>query len=230
MIWQSNLTGTNVTVNASALTGNLSIKINDAASSAVSNDVITGGSGNDTIYGGDGIDTIDLSAGGVDTVGFDAITRSTTVGAQSAVITAVADRDTIAGFTTGSGTGGDLIKLGLGNADLLSAVTGAGTSVTLTASKIHEFAFDSSNNSSDLSAATTGAELGKGFISGGTATAFTGDGTGYIIAYDNGNAYLYYFNEEVANDGSVALATEVFLIGTFTNIAVGGFAAANITA
>jgi len=86
----------------------------DSLSGGVGNDTIIGGAGDDillggsgadnlqagsgdnTITGGSGNDTIDLTAGGSDTVSYTATTDG---------------HDTVTGFTAGSGTGADVIKV-----------------------------------------------------------------------------------------------------------------------
>ena len=224
----SNIKGQNITVNAAALTGKLVINMNDQ--SVDSNDTITGGTNDDVIAGGDGVDTIDLSAGGSDTVRLDVQSISATVGASIAAVVASTDRDIIKGFTATTGTGADKLDLSLGSADFLTAITGTSASITVTASKIQEFAFEATNNSADLSLSATGSELGKGLISGSTATTFTvGSGeTGYLLAYDNGNAYLYYFAD--TGNTTLTLATEVKLVAVIEGVAVGSLGATNIVA
>jgi len=214
----------NVTVDASAFAGNLTIAINDA--SVDSNDVIKGGTGNDVITAGDGRDTIDLSSGGNDTVNLDVITRSMTVGGASAKVVSKDDRDTVKGFTTGAGTGSDKIDLALASTDLLAQSTNATLAFTVTNAKIHEFAFEATGNSADLAAATDGTELLKAVLTGGGTLTCGNSETGHIIAYDNGNAYLYYFAD--ANTGVTITATEIQLIAVFENVAVGSFIASNI--
>jgi len=220
----------NVTLNAAAFTGKLNVVINDAT--VDSNDVITGGTKDDTITAGDGIDTIDLTSGGSDTVNLDAVTESRTNGGNAAAITSNADRDIIKGFTVGSGTGADKLDLVVASADFLTtAITGTQASpATITTGKITEFAFEFSNNSADLAASTTGSELGKGIISGAAATELTtsDDAPGYIIAYDNGNAYVYYYDAGTGGNTTLTLSTEVKLVAVVEGVAIGGFAAANI--
>jgi hypothetical protein len=213
----------NATVDASKLTGKLTITINDASTD--SNDVITGGTNDDIITAGDGRDTVDLSAGGQDTVNLDVVTRSQTVGAASAKVVGSGDRDTIKGFTTGSGTGFDKIDLALASTDYLTQITTPASSITVTNAKIQEFAFEATGNSADLAAATDGTELLKALLTGGGTLTCSNNDTGHIIAYDNGNAYLYYFADSA---GVTVTASEIALIAVIENVAVGSFVAANI--
>lgn len=183
------------------------------------NNTLTGGSGDDDLEGGAGQDTIILTAGGTDNVVLD--------------VTAAADRDTITGFT--AGIGGDTIDLDDNGTDDVAAAdvetfTGAQASVTLDTAdeNVHVFNFEASNNSADLSAATDGSELLKAVATEGTslsALTVVADATGHIVAYDGGNAYLYYFAE---GDTDVGLeADEIVLIGTFEDVEVGALTHAN---
>ena len=206
------IAGTNATIDAGAATGNLTL------TGEAGNNSIIGGSGNDIINGGAGIDTIDLTKGGTDIV---------------RVATAAANRDTINGFT--AGVGGDILDVGTLNATLTAndgvaagdfrEITAASTGFTfLAANLVVEFAFNAANNSANLAAAGVldGAELFKAIANEGssiasitTATAQTGN----IVAYQNGNAYIYAFDAGV---GDTALAaSEVVLVGVVNNVAVG---------
>lgn len=207
------LVGTNASVDASAFTGDLTV-VGEAG-----NNTLTGGSGDDDLEGGAGQDTIILTAGGTDNVVLD--------------VTAAADRDTITGFT--AGIGGDTIDLDDNGTDDVAAAdvetfTGAQASVTLDTAdeNVHVFNFEASNNSADLSAATDGSELLKAVATEGTslsALTVVADATGHIVAYDGGNAYLYYFAE---GDTDVGLeADEIVLIGTFEDVEVGALTHAN---
>ena len=54
----------------------------------------------------------------------------------------------------------------------------------------------------------------------------TDDDATYVLAYDGGNAYLYYVSE--SNDAGVAVAAgDVALVATLEGIGVGDLAAAN---
>jgi len=197
-------------VDALTFTGKLNV------TGTAGNDIIKGGTNDDTIQGGAGRDTIDLSAGGKDKV---VLTD----------VIAVANRDTISGFTAGSG--GDQLDLNnLGTAvDTVKAYTGTGVAFTLAATdNVVLFNFAGTNNSANLSGATDGAELFKAIANqGSTITSLTATNadTGYIAAYDGTNAYLYYY-AETGNDAAVG-AAEIHLIGTLNNVATGTLVAAN---
>lgn len=206
------IAGTNATIDAGAATGNLTL------TGEAGNNSIIGGSGNDIIDGAAGRDTIDLTKGGTDIV---------------RVATAAADRDTITGFQ--AGVGGDILDVGTLNATLIAndgvgavdfrEVTAASTGFTfLAANLVVEFAFNAANNSANLAAAgvTDGAELFKAIANEGSSIASITTAsaqTGNIVAYQNGNAYIYAFDAG-AGDTSL-IASEVALVGVVNNVAVG---------
>jgi hypothetical protein len=199
-----------ISLNASTLAGALSVTTTGYG------DLITGGLGNDTIDAGSGIDQIDLSIGGKDTV---------TIG-----VTAAANRDLISGFTAGNG--GDILNLigTIASTDAATVITGTAASITLAdAKEIYEYAFEATANSADLDASLTGSELGKAFSSGTALTTLTASSaeTGYIVAYDNGNAYVYYFDAG-SGDTTVTLSSEVALVAVITGVAVGAINMDNI--
>ena len=74
----------------------------------------------------------------------------------------------------------------------------------------------------DLSLSTTGVELEK-IVSAGSAN-FVVDASEkfYILAYDEGKAYLYYANSGADTD---LTAAEILLIAVFDGITAGGFVA-----
>jgi len=80
----------------------------------------------------------------------------------------------------------------------------------------------------DLGAATDGTELLKYLATSGTASKITVNNAGekaYLIAYDNGNAYLYHADS--GNDTNID-ANEIKLVGVFEGVAPGGFVAQNV--
>jgi len=90
-----------------------------------------------------------------------------------------------------------------------------GSSVTLNTSNFDLFAFNFDNTEADVNLAnsTNGTALLDGLNSASaSATLNTSSkgGRGYIVAYDNSNAYLYSFN---AGGNSTVSATEIALIG-----------------
>ena len=239
-----NVTGKSaLTLDASGFAGSEGVKLVSTASGDLTfvgtglGDVITGGSGKNVITGGNGKDTIDLSASAAKQ---DSIVLSG--------IKAAANADTIKGFVAGAAaTTGDTVTVaaadtkdgtGAGAADFLNAtaaatVVNANQAVTqfnVTASKdVIELGNAALGSNGDLSASTTGTELLKALASSGTATGITaetaaGADTVYFVAYQGGNAYLYYGNDAGGTNGLFE-ASEITLVGTFQGVAAGAFAA-----
>lgn len=185
-------------------------------------DILSGGSGADSLVGGEGADTITGGSGNDIIV----LTENTAV-IDRIVFQSAANNgvDTITGFTVG--TGGDVISL-LGT-DTTLAGTGSAvltsSAVTLVASGVSAaIAAGSATNdvivltgtlaaNGDLSASTNGSELLKLLgtadnAASGLTTAGATDSV-FVVAYDNGNAYLY----NVTAVGSVADAAHITLVG-----------------
>lgn len=185
---------------------------------------ITGNDNNNVLKGGGGIDTL-TGLGGRDTFDLSGISSA-------------ANRSTITDFDPITGTG-DLISLSNSltsrSGSTLSLTTvSQGSSVTLNTSSFDLFAFNFNNterdvnlaNSSNGSALLDGLNAAKGSATLSTSASPVG-GAGYIVAYDNANAYLYSFS---AGGDSGVSATEIALIGILdsTNpIAVGALTANN---
>nr|WP_315401719.1 DUF4214 domain-containing protein [uncultured Duganella sp.] len=228
-------TSTNTTA-AVSITGGAG---NDVLTASAGSNVhtITGGNGADTITGGAGNDIINLT--------------ETTAAADTVVFLTAASNgiDTITGFAAGAGA--DLVQLVAG-ATTNAAQTTAGiadfaasTNTTLNIGAA-AFALTGGNTTTDdvieinatlssfgnLGAAgvVDGTELLKGLSSvnvaaGGLATDTAGDDF-YVVAYQNGNAYLY----QVTNGAdTVATAAEIALVGVFNGVAAGAFAAGDFT-
>ena len=168
--------------------------------------VITGNSAANVLKGGGGIDTL-TGLGGRDTFDLSGLSNS-------------ANRCTITDFDPITGTG-DLINLSnnltsrIGtNPPILASVT-QGSSVTLNTSGVDLFAFNFNNTESDVNLAnsTNGTALLDGLNrTSGSATLRTSslsNGAGYIVAYDNNNAYLYTFN---AGTNNAVSSSEIALI------------------
>ncbi len=166
--------------------------------------VITGNSGNNVLKGGGGLDDLTGMAGS-DTFDLTGII-------------AAANRDTITDFLTG-----DVIRLSdnlttrAGTGNSVFANVAQSSSVTLNTSTSDVFSFNFNNTESDvnLGSVTSGSALLDGLNSAsGSASLSTSasGGKGYIVAYDNDNAYLYYFN---AGSNKAVTATEINLIGIF---------------
>lgn len=235
-----------VTFTSANTTGSAAITIiggagNDTLSgnTAVANsNTITGGNGADTIISGLGNDTINLTetVAAADTVVF-ATTASNGI-------------DTIIGFAAGA-SGADLARLVSGaTSNVAQATAGiadfaASTNTTLT-NGATAFALTGGNTSTDdiieinatlssfgnLSAAgiVDGAELLKALSSTNVAaTSLTADAVNddfYVVAYQNGNAYLY----QVTNGAdTTVLASEIALVGVFNGVAAGAFVAGDFT-
>ena len=206
-------------------------------------DTITGGTAADTITGGTGIDTINLGTGGAgDDVNYGAVAEMI-----------AADRDVINDFVAGA-TNSDTVSVTAATvtntALTIAGATAASEYVTSTVAQVATAAtynvsavFDADASAflelgamssfADLSLATDGSEVMKGLASTANAatsitiaeTTATADTGIYIIAYDNDDAYLYYAKED--NDDNLIIGTEMALIGTFTDVAVGAFTVDN---
>ena len=193
-------------------------------SSGANNVVVNGGAGVDTItLGNTGTGTV-TAAGGIDTITITAATGVTTV----VVAAAAADRDTVTGFSATN----DIIALTAANTTVgtaaaatpvVQSVAAAGAVLLASATAdITVFNYDMGGTTSVLDGVLNGAALLANV--GGAVTAAANTDDGYILAYDNGNAYLYAFTNSTA---AGVLATEIALIGTFNGVAVGALGVAN---
>jgi len=205
------------TVNASSFTGKLTL-----TGSGV-NDSITTGTAGSTITAGAGVDTINFSA---------------SAGARDVHnitgITAAADRDVVTGFTVGTAATADQIRfadadtthVGTGAA-AIQAITAAPTAAltfNTTASDVLALNFNLSGTTLGASGATDGTALLAAI--GQTVSVSATTHTGYIAAYQNGNAYLYHVVEGADGDAAVA-AADITLVGVYNNVSVGGLTANN---
>jgi hypothetical protein len=196
------------------------------------NDVINGGAGADTLNGGAGADTI-ATNGGADSVtggaGIDSITFG--AGVDTLIlssITAAADRDIVTGFTAASDkittnvTGAASAKYDTEQAALSS------NAITAVKGKITEITIDFLTN--DLSTSTDGTALIAALtaVNSGTAATITqthaSDAQGYLLAYQGGNAYLYYYSN-TATTGIAA--AEIALVGVLNSVTANALGAAN---
>lgn len=198
-------------------------------------DTIFGGKGEDVITGGEGNDIIDLTEATADQV--------------KDLVTFIArddnGSDTIKGFksgtdqlnlfgqaetTVGTGTGAavvDFFATAL-TAGASAYVLGAGTSAKTTATADVLVISTTLSSNGNLALGTDGTELLKALSSTSTAaTQITAANSGddfYLVAYQNGNAYLY----QVTNGADTAvIASEIKLIGTLEGITAGSLAAAD---
>lgn len=231
-----NVAGTSaLTLDASASTQGVTLSSTSTGNltftATAKGDDITGGSGQNEITGGNGSDKIDISAsaGKQDTIHLNGIVSS-------------ANGDTITGFVAGAGTTTDVIQIA--NTD----ATGSGTNLFLNATAaqtvvnanqavtglltngngIIELGNAALGSNGNLSAATDGTELLKALAVSGTATQITAQtaaNKGYLVAYQDGNAYLYHYD---AGAGDTAItASEIQLVGTFNGVDAGAFVAGN---
>lgn len=63
---------------------------------------------------------------------------------------------------------------------------------------------------------------------GGTLSVAAETNTGYIVAYQAGNAYIYYVADSAAADVGLISANEIALIGVVNGVAVGGLTGAQM--
>lgn len=246
----TNFAGNTVgTVDASAMTGafvmgagftvqNIGATITGGAGADIllggaGNDTIVGGAGNDTITGGLGVDTLTGGAG-----------ADTFVLGTGAALTAI-NRDIITDFSAGGVVGtndrigitnGDTtVATGVGAAAFVNATTAvttvaAGAAFVLgassTANDVIELGNVALGSNGNLANATDGTELLKALASSGTAaqiTATTAADQFFMVAYQNGNAYVYHAN---AGAGDTAVtAGEIQLVGVLNGVTAGALAA-----
>jgi hypothetical protein len=213
------------TTTAQTITGTA---IADTITGGDKDDVIVAGKGADVIIGGKGNDSIDL-------------TESTADQVQDVVRILAADngKDTITGFKVGTDdlsfaaasttiatTAGaavhDTISVALlSTAGAFTLGTGAGTKTSSTADVLELTTTLSSNG--DLDLAVNGAELFKalGSTSTSAATQLTVQAAAdkfYLVAYQDGNAYVYYAN---AGADTAVTVDEIQLVGVLNGITAG---------
>lgn len=218
--------GTNFTWDASAFTGTLIIS-DDAAGTGNGQNTITGGTGNDTITVSEGIDTVDLSSGGVDTVSFGNDTTAFTAANRNIIKGGTYDGSTgtdAITFATNETTDGDISSSGIAASEVGTFTTAATTYDHADKALIHlEFEFSSSV---DLDTDLTGTTLlsAMGALTGTTAGAITADATSdvaLIVAYQDGNGYLY--SGVGTGNSKIDAGSEVALVGVFEGMDVGQF-------
>jgi S-layer protein len=225
---------------------------NDTASEAVT---VTGGAGNDvltgstvanaiTFTGGEGADTITSGAGNDNII----LTETTAAADTVAFLTTASNGvDTVTGFAAGSGAdivdivaGATTVTTASGSAAVIAAPTNttltngaaafALTGASSTTSDVIEItATLSSFGDLDKAGVTNGAELLKALSSTNTAatsiTATTASDDFFIIAYQDGDAFLY----QVTNDDTTVLSSEIALVAKFVGITAGAFASGDFT-
>jgi hypothetical protein len=138
-----------------------------------------------------------------------------------------ANRNTITDFLTG-----DTVRLsnslttraGTGNSVFASVAQSSSVTLDVSTADVFVFNFDNTETGVDLGSSTTGTALLDGLSNGTTQktdiaklSTNSAGGQGYILAYDNSNAYLYYFNDYIntGNRKSTVDASEINLIGIF---------------
>jgi len=210
------------------------------------NDVLTGAAAVDTITGGEGADAIAGKAGN------DVIVLTETTAAADTVkfdLRATNGVDTVKGFAAGA-TGVDLAEVkkaattdGTGDGvavfssstNTTLSVGGAAfalTGATSTASDVVEItAVLSSFGDLDKEGVTSGTELLKALSSTDTAaasiTATTANDDFYLVAYQDGKAFLYQV--ETGDAATAVTADEIFLVGIFEAVAQNAFDAGDFT-
>jgi len=186
-------------------------------------DTITTQGGGDSIVGGNGIDAITLGAG-VDTVNI-------------AAITAAANRDTIASFTSAT----DFVVLGLANTTATTVAGAASVATSTTAAGVGGGAYAigtatsnandviiiaataSGANTGTISGTTDGTELLKAMTAAGAADTYTGitataAGNSVYLAVTGNDTSTYIFLASDANSDGLIVASEITLVGTITAV------------
>jgi trimeric autotransporter adhesin len=234
-----------VTGGAAAATITLS-SLGDQATGGANADTIIGGAGADIIIGGLGADSLtsglgaDVITGGA---GIDAITLTPDLAVIDTIVltdvSAAANRDTVAGFTTTV----DLARLSIDNttvgtlnaapAVVATSTTAAGlgggayalTVASTTANDVVILTVAAASTANgDLSTATDGTELLKALTTTAAAdthtviTATTAGDLAYFLAVQGGTSYLYFGNSAADGAGNNASfsAADIVLVGTFT--------------
>ena len=199
---------------------------------------VTGAAGNDTItvtstgahviIGDAGDDTVTISSVAASTItggaGIDTITITANTAVDRIVVnTTAVDRDVVTGFSATN----DVIVLSAGFttptpalAPILQSLSVANAFTVNTTADLVVLNFDMGGTTSVLAGVLNGVALiaNTGAITSANPTA------GYILAYDNGTAFLYAFNN---TDNTEVAAAEIALIGTFNGVAVSALGVAN---
>ncbi|PHV07845.1 hypothetical protein CSQ96_08110 [Janthinobacterium sp. BJB412] len=192
-------------------------------------DILVGGTGADSLTGGEGADTITGGTGNDSIV----LTEATAAVDHVVLVSAATNGvDTITGFTTGAG--GDIIAFVAADTTVGTASAAQAVFATTAAVLVSAAAYDlaavtntattdvivltgTTAANGDLSTSTTGSELLKLLgTADSAATGITTDGASdqfFVVAYDNGNAYLY---NVAAGGDSVAAASEITLVGVIS--------------
>lgn len=198
---------------------------------------VTGGTGADTISitstglttvaGGNGIDTINLNA--TNGVGDRVVFADATDNAANPGIILAANRDTVTGFNVTH----DRIVLDI---NATTVATGAGAPVVQAAAVGGAVTIANTNDvviiSGDFGGATdvlTGGLDGTNLLAnlGGGLSITADTNQAYLVAYDNGKAFLYHVLEGADGGDANVAAADIKLIGTFDGVALNALTAAN---
>jgi hypothetical protein len=204
------------TVDTIANTGTGRVTVNQADSTGITTVTLSANAAADTLSYANG-------TGGTTGVGSTVAANRVVVasGWNAATDLIVLDLDgTTAGTTTGL----------VAAAQSIAAVPTAAQTFTTTAaggSDLLVLAFDVGGVASVLDGVLDGTALLNNFGGQTLSVSATGN-TGYLLAYDNSDAFLYSLTEGVDADALVA-ATDIALIGVFRGVALGTIPAANIT-
>jgi hypothetical protein len=194
-------------------------------------DTITGSASADTITAGNGIDTI-FGTGGNDTIILTETTANSVQDNYSLALASTNGRDTVQGFTVGT----DKIQIKDGatiSSDATAVMTSISKALVTGASAynisgsmlmagasghmISEIIITLSDNG-DLDASNNGSELLKAVSTSATAAAsqITVDSAdhGFMLAYQDGNAYLYEFG----TTDTTVVATNMTLVSVLEGV------------
>ncbi|PVE04999.1 hypothetical protein [Limnohabitans sp. Rim28] len=207
-------------------------------------DTITGSGYADTILAGNGADTITAGAGN-DSITITETTANSAI--DNIVMTGFATNgvDTITGFKTAvdtitlsltdaGGTGGQSAGSAVAVENLATALAAGAaafdiaSAIAVTDDIVEISTTLSSFGDLDLDAGVDGTQLLKALSStSAAATQITTDSDhkGYLLAYQDGNAYLYYVDAGTGN--TAVIASEIKLLGVLTGIVAGTLVAAD---
>lgn len=226
-----------LTVDASAVSQQYGLVLTGGTAA----DTIKGGAGDDVITGGAGIDAITLSAGGSDVVvNFSGAfaNRDVVTGFTAGTVGTVAGADVLrleADLTTESETAGaaNLVELAVSGLTITSnkvVLTGTGAPFNST-DTVSVLEFKGLTSAANLDLANNGVELLKGLGEAGagiTGLTVNADAKFYIVAYDNGNAYVYHADaDSTATSDTDVAATEIQLVATLVGVEEGALVAPN---
>jgi hypothetical protein len=184
-------------------------------------DTMTGGSANDVYIGKEGNNVVNLSSGGTDKVVLDN-----------------SGYDTVNNFTAGDDTttGYDTLSLGTtltGAADLVFA--SVSTNAVTLAAPLKITVINSILNGSQLASSEDGTGLLAALkvANGGTTVDITANAdtdTGYMVAYQGSNAYVYYYDADSGTADTAVTSDEITLIAKLVGVSSGLLDADNFVA